>query len=177
MRASNNSKNSVLLCLVFLLLTSCQTIPKDALELSQESLRHRQLETRRFDTKDEVKLLSASAQVLQDLGFTVDESETKLGVITCSKDRSAVKGWQVALAILAALGGGRAAIDTKQTIRVSLATRPLQGKETLVRVTFQHVVWNTDGKITEAEELNDPKLYQEFFAKLSESVFLTANEI
>src|SRR3954469_265745 len=82
MRTHSNSEISVLLCLVFLYLTSCQRIPKDALELSQESLQHRQLETRRFDTRDEVKLLSASTQVLQDLGFTIDESETKLAQIS-----------------------------------------------------------------------------------------------
>jgi hypothetical protein len=57
-----------------------QTIPKDALQLSPESLAQRQAQTRRFDTADEAMLLSASAAVLQDLGFNLDESETKLVV-------------------------------------------------------------------------------------------------
>lgn len=49
------------LCLAVLLsLSACaQTVPKEALELTQESLQQRQTQTRRFETKDEKKLLSA----------------------------------------------------------------------------------------------------------------------
>ncbi len=73
------------------MLAGCEPgIPKEALELSPESVKDRQLQTRHFETRDEAKLLSASALLLQDLGFTLDESETKLGVIVGSKTRSAV---------------------------------------------------------------------------------------
>ena len=58
-------------------------------KLDEQYLARRQLETRRYDTNDEEALLVASAQVLQDLGFTLDESETKLGLLTASKDREA----------------------------------------------------------------------------------------
>jgi len=63
-------KTLCLLLATSLVVTGCaQTIPKEALELRPESLQLRQLQTRSFDTKDEKKLLTAGAGVLQDLGF------------------------------------------------------------------------------------------------------------
>jgi hypothetical protein len=71
-----------------LCLISCQPrIPKDALALSPESLQDRQMQTRIFETTDEKMLLTASAQLLQDLGYTIDESEVPCGVIVASRDR------------------------------------------------------------------------------------------
>ena len=156
------------------------TIPKEALQLSPESLQDRQLQTRRFDTQDELKLLSASFSLLQDIGFLIDESETRLGVIVASKERSAVKAGQVAGAIiLAILTGVATPTDKAQKMRASVVTHPIgkDGKSIAVRVTFQRVVWNTDNKITRRERLNDPKIYQEFFSKLSKAVFLEAHEL
>ena len=163
------------------ILAGCEpTIPKEALQLSPESLKDRQLQTRRFETRDEAKLLSASALLLQDLGFNLDESETKLGLIVGSKERSAINAGQVIFAIIiAGLGGGAMPIDKAQKMRASLVTRPIgdSGDSIAVRITFQRIVWNTAGQITIAERMNDPKIYQEFFSKLSKSVFLEAHEI
>ena len=63
-------KISCLLGVLFL--AGCQTMPVDVLKLGPDVLAKRQLQTRQFDTKDEEKILSACAGVLQDLGFTVD---------------------------------------------------------------------------------------------------------
>jgi len=58
-----------------LLLTNCAPpVPRDAMQLPAESLKQRQLQSRQFDT-DEKTLLSASAALLQDLGFMIEESE------------------------------------------------------------------------------------------------------
>ncbi len=163
------------------LIAGCeQTIPKDALQLSPESLAQRQAQTRRFDTADEAMLLSASAAVLQDLGFNLDESETELGLVVASKDRDATETGQIIGSILiAALTGASVPIDKIQKIRASLVTRPFgeSGDKTAVRVTFQRVVWNTAGQVSKSEALTEPELYQEFFSKLSKSIFLEAHEI
>jgi hypothetical protein len=228
-------------------------VATEALTLAPESMQMRQLQTRRFDTSDEPAMLSASAAVLQDLGFTIDESNHELGVLVCSKQRDATNAGQVAAAIVvAALGGGAMPVDSAQTIRVSLVTRPVARKAedaasggkphvltkgnidlactklqakldrsyyeelsplfdpktakvmsaeltadnlaelrkdltlrmnsvdfgaTSVRVTFQRVVVNTHGQATRLEALTDPVMYQEFFEKLSKSVFLEAQAI
>lgn len=112
------------------------------------------------------------------MGFNLEESETNLGVVVGSKDRDAVEAGQVAGAVLVALlFRVNMAVDKNQKIRVSLITRQISDKETAARVTFQRVVWDTKGQVSKTEPLDDPKLYQEFFDKLSQSVFLTAHEI
>lgn len=162
------------------ILAGCAGIPKDALQLSPESLEERQLQTRRFETQDEANLLSASAALLQDLGFAIDKSETSLGVIAASKDRSAVEAGQVVGAILLSIlaMGAPVPYDKTQKMRVSVVTRPLgDGKSTAVRVTFQRIVWNTANQISTRERLNDPEIYREFFSKLSKAVFLEAHQL
>jgi hypothetical protein len=163
---------------------ACDSIPKDALVMSPETIEHRQLQTRRFDGTNEKNILAASAGVLQDLGFNLDESEVELGVIVASKDRSAVSAGQVAGAVVAALFGVASAIDKTQKIRVSLVARPTdnnvkasESKDFYVRITFQRMIWNTQGQITKIEAVDDAEIYQEFFDKLSKSLFLTANQI
>jgi hypothetical protein len=156
-------------------------IPKDALTLAPRSLEQRQIESRRFDGIQEEKLLAACAGVLQDLGFNIDESETKLGLIVSSKDRSATDSGQVAAAVLlAVLTGTVTPVERNQKIRASLAVRPAgPGRldSHIVRITLQRIVWNTENQITRQEWLKDPKLYQEFYEKLSKAVFLEAQEI
>lgn len=162
------------------LLGACtQTIPPEALQLSATSLQDRQMQTRRFDTKDEEKLQRASAQVLQDLGFQIDESETRLGVIVASKSRDATETGQIIGSIVVALVFGvHMPTDKHQKIRASLVTRPVDnGSDVAVRITFQRLVWNTQNNLSKIEGINDPKIYQEFFEKLSQSVFLTAQDV
>ena len=161
----------------------CQTtVPEDALTLSANSMQRRQLQTRKFEGVSERDILAASAGVLQDLGFNIDESETRLGVIVASKQRSAVEPLQVVASVTLALlaRGASMDIDKTQKIRVSLVTRPAsdQGEKTFfVRVTFQRIVWNTRKAITHIEAVDSPEIYQEFFEKLSKSVFLEAQKI
>ena len=172
---------AAILAVGIVLVAGCeQTIPKDALQLSPESLAQRQAQTRRFDTTDEALLLSASAAVLQDLGFNLDESETELGLIVASKDRDATEAGQIIGAVLiAVLTGVSVPVDQRQKIRASLITRPFgeSGDKTAVRVTFQRVVWDTSGNVSKSEAMTDPEIYQKFFSKLSKSVFLEAHEI
>lgn len=163
-----------------LLLSACASqIPKEALQLAPESLALRQLQTRRFDTPDEKLILAAGAGILQDLGFTLDASDSQLGVIVASKDRSAVEAGQVIFSLLVgALAGAPVPWDEKQKIRASFVTRPAgtERPSVLVRVTFQRVVWNTAKQVTKTEPLDEPRFYQEFFEKLSKAVFLEAHE-
>ena len=51
------------------------------------------------------------------------------------------------------------------------------GGDSLVRVTFQRIVFDNEGGISRAEQINDPAIYRQFYEKLSKSVFLEAHEI
>jgi hypothetical protein len=178
-QSSNLAKIIGVVVLLGAVLTGCKSIPENALALKEDSFANRQLQTRKYDTLDEKNLLSASAAVLQDLGYNLDESETALGVLVGSKSRDATDGGQIAAAIfVAALGGGNMAIDEKQMIRASIVTRPsVDEGSSLVRVTFQRVVWNTDKVVSRIEAINEQQIYIDFFDRLSKAVFLEGQQI
>ena len=171
------------LCIVLLAgsLAACaDRIPRQALQLTPESLQQRQLQSRYFETVEEAAILSAAAAVLQDLGFNLDESETDLGVLVASKQRDATEVGQIAGAIvLAIFTGAVVPIDDHQKIRASLVTSPSgeEEKRVTARITFQRIVWNTDGNISRNESIDEPEIYREFYSKLSKSVFLEAHAI
>lgn len=112
---------------VLALLGGCVAkVPQSALQLAPESLADRQLQTRRFDTANHKTMLGAAAATLQDLGFTLDETEYTLGVLVASKQRDATSGGQVAAAMmLAALTGAVTHVDSEQIIRVSMVMREI----------------------------------------------------
>jgi len=179
-------KLPIVLILCFSMAGCATTYPKDFLKLSGKNLEHRQLQMKQYDTKNEEEIMAACAGVLQDLGFSLDDSETDLGLVVASKNRDATDAGQVALAsvavILSALGGASSnafeMIDNVQKIRASVVTKPsLDGSRIIVRVTFQRIVWNKRGDVSRMETLKDPKLYQGFFDRLSKSIFLEAHKI
>jgi hypothetical protein len=176
-----------------------RTPPELFTQLSLESPAHRALQTRRFETKDETELLSASAAVLQDLGFQVGESVRELGFLRAAKERSArqygqeITRWIVLVISSVGLAAGSNTlmlipVDLHQQINASLVTRPLRADGSLheVRVLFYRLVWKSDGisgdqSIPPGEQrmemIRDPVIYQEFFARLSKAVFLEAHKI
>ena len=172
----------------FAVLPACRTGPSvarqtEALTLSSDSLSLRQRQSRRFETRDETFMLSAGAGVMQDLGFTIEESSARTGLIVASKDRAAIEsgrfaGQPVLGALVAALGGqGGSAWGKKQRIRISLVTKPAADNAILARATFQRVIRNARGQVSRVETINDATVYQQFFDKLSQAVFLAAHRI
>jgi hypothetical protein len=185
--------SAALVALGLLSLGGCQTPPESAMALSPDSLQLRQLQTRRVEGIDEKALLAASVGVLQDLGFNIDESETRLGVIVASKKRSAIDTGDIATSALESLIIGMVAaalsddhesdvdidIDVTQKIRISIVTRPAldsagepRPDAQVIRVTIQRLVWDDEGNLSRAESIEDPKIYQKFFDRLSKSIFL-----
>jgi hypothetical protein len=151
--------------------------PKGAVEL-------RSLQTRRFDTLDEMKMISAATQTLQDLGFIVSESQVDVGVLVGSKKRDAEEAGQVAGQVVmtiafAVLGVYHKPLwDKEQNIVVTIVTTPIaNSKQIEIRASFDRQLTNNQGHQWRAELLMDPKLYQEFFAKIAEGVFLEAHTI
>lgn len=172
---------SVLIVLISLSLFSCMPkVPQDVLKLSPTLLQERQLQSRKFQTNDEVSLLAAGVGVLQDMGYTIEETEKDIGLITCIKNTDATDAGQVTGAIIVALlGGGEVPIDKEQKIRVSFVTLPSKNESGIyiARITFQRLIWNTQNQITKAETIKDPAIYEGFFERLSKTVFLEAHQI
>lgn len=182
-------KKIVSMLCTFLILSGCQSAPPpDLLKPPAEATKLRSLQSRGYDTRDEKKILSASASALQDMGFTLDESETKLGLIVASKGTDASNKGQVAAVaasmVFCALATGSVStdaygnLDDVQKVQASLVSIPGQSKKnTIVRITFQRIVWNKNKQISRLETLEDPSLYQGFYERLSKSVFLEDHQI
>lgn len=173
----------ILLCLF---LVGCMTTPKGFLKPSDTYLEKRQLQMRQYDTTNEEQILTSVAGVLQDLGFTLDESETKLGLVSASKKADATDGGQIAAAVvldvLAAVCGSYSSslsqCDKNQMVKASVITKPsLNENKTVVRVTFQRVVWNMNNQISKVETIHETEIYQKFYDDLSKSIFLEAHKI
>ena len=174
-------------------LTGCvaPTEPHTLLQLTPESAANRAMQTRQFETKNEKELLSASAAVLQDLGFQVEESVREVGFLRATKERSAREYGQYiqrALVLVLSLGKLLNPVDLHQKIAAGLITRPLNqdASKQEVRIVFYRVVWKGDGQVDRQyippgqqymEMIRDPEIYQQFFAKLSKAVFLEAHAI
>lgn len=177
---------AISLLLLCLALPACKTTSVDrqveALTLSADARARREANSRRFETTDERMIQSACAAVLQDLGFTMENSSVGTGLLVASKDRDAVEAQQVAgqmfLAVLvAALGGTPDPVwERDQRIRISVVTRP-QKSSIVVSASVQRVIRNTKNQISRVETINEPTIHQYFFDRLSQSVFLEAHEI
>ena len=149
----------------------------EALTLSSEIAAWREVSSRRFDTSDEVSVQTACVGVLQDLGFALEESSTELNLLIAHKDRDATEVLQTFWAILyAAIGGDAAAVSHKdQTIRISIVTKVVDDS-TVVRVTVQRLIRNMHDQVIKAQTIEDPEIYQQFFDKLAQAIFLEGHE-
>jgi len=180
--------------------TGSRTTPHELFVLAADSAANKAMQTRQFETPNSTELLSASAAVLQDLGFQVTESDRELGFLRAAKERSAREyGQEIQRSLIAfvtlalsALAGRNATIivpvDLHQQINASLIALPLQDDEKRqeVRVVFYRLVWKGDGMSgnqsippgqQKMEMIRDAEIYQQFFARLSKAAFLEAQKI
>lgn len=171
--------------------------PQEFFQLTPETAANRAMQTRMFETADATELLSASAAVLQDLGFELEESVRELGFLRAAKERSAREyGQDIARFVIwmitsPVLMSGRGTVplmipvDLHQKIAATLVARPLDSGVTRheVRIMFYRVVWKGEGMggnqtfppgEQRMEMIREPKIYQQFFFKLSKAVFLEA---
>jgi len=177
-------KKSLTIFVVTTLIVGCVSPPRHVFLVTPEMLAQRQLETRRYDGIKETDLLTACANVLQDLGFQLENSESRLGVLTVIKERDATNPGEIIVSLVVAMLSGKPMPYSKdQSIRVSLVVRPVEDSNGnalpdshYVRITIQRLVRRTDNSIF-VETLRDPELYEGFYDKLSKSVFIEAQKI
>lgn len=180
-----------------------KTTPIELFALTPESAANKANQTRQFETPNSDELLSASAAVLQDLGFQVTEADRALGFLRAAKERSArERGQEVRSGIIAflttllSLAGSRFGanvmlvlpVDLHQQINASMTARPIdaQDRKQEVRIVFYRLVWKGDGSSgnqtippgeQRMEMIRDAEIYQQFYARLSKAVFLEAQRI
>jgi hypothetical protein len=71
--------------LIFLVLLSCAPSTKQVLATKESQVKLRAIQTRAFDTTDEVKMLRTVIATLQDLGFIIEKADDELGIVSGTK--------------------------------------------------------------------------------------------
>jgi len=156
----------------------------------------RQMQTRVFDTADEKMMLSTSAAVLKDLGFTLGEDHPELGFLTGVDDKMSesskkAAGLRVGAAVLGNFGvfGALVALPMamaseangtqgrETTSAMLVTTRIGDGRRLMVRLSMQRVIYNDNGTLAMANVAADPKVYQDFFDKLAKATTLEAHAL
>lgn len=162
-----------------LCLTACAPeIPQGALDLSPQTVQMRQLQTRTFKTKKITDVLAAGVGVMQDFGLKITATDKNLGLIVGEKTTDATHYGEIAgKVLLAALLKTEATWSETQKLRSSLFVRKTTNDTIELRITFQNVVWDNQGKVTSAQTIEDPEFYQDFFVKLSKAAFLEEYKI
>lgn len=168
----------LLLSTTLILFTACQRDPdwanKEALKIGAPrpdaiEIRARQTET--FTQVSEQKLLVEATQVLQDLGFTIEESVPRYGVLAGSKDRDATETGQVAGQIALTIGLAVLGVryspqwDKDQVIRGTITTYPIGKNETQLRISFERIVTDNKG-FSRVEDLTSGEFSKGFFEKV-----------
>ena len=150
--------------------------------LPSNYLAQRQIEQRTYNTDNEALILRSAVEVLQDMGYTFRESNSRFGVLTGTAIRPADNATAKAAAamlitFLGALGGSQQPVyyEYQQTIEATVVTKKTrEGMQ--VRTTFARRIFLTNGS-SYVQRIIDPEIYRGFFSRLDQSVFLTSNAI
>jgi hypothetical protein len=166
------------------LLSSCGTSPPDYFSPSQSSVAARNMQARMYSSVDEGDVMSASAAVLQDMGYSIDTVEYQLGVISASKRADATNRWEAlgsltfdsmkcVFTFMFACDGHRyGAIDDVQDVRLTMVSMPKGNGDVTVRITIQRRIYDKRGRLSEQSTISDADVYESLFARLSKAVFL-----
>lgn len=178
----------VLLTLVLaapIALTGCAKFSPQDVAPAADAQVDRERQTRRYDGVAESALLAASVSVLQDLGFTVSDSNASLGLILAVKNREAKATDQKAVVLIlmafaAATGSAppTAPMYEDQTISAMLTIRPAPGqgeRSHLLRVTFHRLI--RQPLVMDAGVLREAELYDAFNELLSKAIFLEEHKL
>jgi hypothetical protein len=176
------------ICAAALLLGGCASSttapkPKTALEI-------REMQTRSFETTDQKMVMKSLLNVLQDEGFIVKTANVELGLLTAEKDvevsgSAASSGSGVNTGTAIALGVVELALrlTVARDAPASTPSTPSSsniseyGTQTRVRINFQVKVIDNKGAVMSVEQVEDPRFYQEFFAKVDKGLFITQEKL
>jgi hypothetical protein len=145
------------------------------LRLNQSSLEQRQLQIREFDS-DQKTLIHACINILQDIGFKIDNADSQLGLIQGSRviedvEEKGLLSFITKISTFISNALGKETLPSNETkVLASIVISPTLSKSKAVRITFI----KTKKQETEFDEKSifQAELYQAFFFKLNKSIFL-----
>jgi hypothetical protein len=136
-------------CLLLLMgaLVGCVSATPD-ITGSDQQLAMRQIQTREYDTLDRDMTMRSVVATLQDLGFTIDSADAKIGTITATRLY-------------------RQAQYENFEMRMTVTVRERDGERIAVRANAR----------LGDKAIDTPETYQDFFNALDKSMFLTLHQV
>lgn len=174
-------RNLFLLLFIVFLATTFGCSSKKVVEESTKSqleLRNIQSKTINFTNTDFI--IKALVQVLQDDEYTIENLDSSVGyfmatkALDAGKEKYEFKLYDIyyPIAVYKYLSLGRNIAEVKSTISVRG-----YDKNSKVRASFKIQISKENGKVVSIKTIDDPKFYQEFFAKVDKALFLEKNNL
>ena len=115
---------------------------------SGQQLALRQIQTREYDTLDRDMTMRSVVATLQDLGFTIDSADAKIGTVTATRlyQRKQYESYEM---------------------RMTVTVREREGARIAVRA---------NARLGE-KAIDTPETYQDFFSALDKSMFLVLQRV
>lgn len=131
------------------------------------TLERRSFQTREFDTPDTRIVMKAMINVLQDMGFQIQNADAQLGLLTATKWANiehTKKEMKRALK--------EETVLSKSLVLETTANISEFGTQSRVRANFQERILDAEGATLAVNQIEDPQFYQTFFAQVDRGVFL-----
>ncbi len=184
--------------IIFCLLTGCVTY-NDYYKLNNNHSITEQYKTKYINVDNEDIILASATKTLQDLGFIIYETESKLGLIAAYKNENldfstylkqttdsivsdiAFSSIQYTLFNKEILENDDLEFDIKyKTYATIVSTKNKNKPGYNVKIGFYKITWtNLTGNMeygNSIEVVKDKSLYTDFFEKLNYYIFLTIND-
>ena len=151
-----------------LLLSGCTFKPPKP---AKTQLQVREMQTRNYQNKvgDFKRVMKAVINVLQDDGYIIKNADKELGFITAVREAELDNAWEKGLSIAFGSEQSRYRNNRVSECSVNISER---GKEIRVRAIFQNKVLDNYGAAYSITHVEEPKYYQEFFARVDKGLFL-----
>jgi hypothetical protein len=169
-----NSKKVITGTLLFfsVLFAACGT---NSPNIVTTQLQIREYQTKIFDAESQRLVMKAVADTLQDLGFIIKNANTDLGLLIAEKDVDIESKGEAFLAVL--FGGANARWKKLSKEEVTVNISKYGKSRTKVRVNAVIKIIDNKGGILKVEPIKDEKYYQDFFAKVSKSIFIAKQNL
>ncbi|MBB65574.1 MAG: hypothetical protein CMO81_10985 [Waddliaceae bacterium] len=159
-------------CLALPLLTSACISEGHSPPITQSEIRD--IQTHHFATTDTKAVMKAMLNVLQDEGYNINNANLELGLISASKSEDLETPTGKFLHALLADPNHR--FLKLEDINVS-ANISSHGNQTKVRVSFQTATKDNVGGTVATRQVLQRGIYQNFYNKVSKSIFFEESEI
>lgn len=154
-----------------LLLSACS---HNQFESPMTQLQVRDLQSREFNTTDTKLVMKSMMNVLQDDGFIIKNAVSDLGLLSAEKHMDVENKTHAFLMV--ALVGSKARWNKQRLLEASANVSEF-GNKTRVRINFQTKTMDNFGCPCDVETITNPRIYQEFFDKLSKGIFIQEQNI